>query len=115
MGFSPFGLLGRVEVPLALPLIAAGFRTAAVQVVATATLAALVGGGGLGAIINDGFGNQDRAKIYAGGLLVAAVALLTELSLAGVQRVVTPGAAKQGAKRAQPVETADAPDTAVVA
>ncbi|MEP6697918.1 MAG: ABC transporter permease [Pseudonocardiales bacterium] len=113
MGFSGWGLLGRVEVPLALPLIAAGFRTAAVQVVATATLAALVGGGGLGTIINDGFGQQNRGEIFAGGILVALLALLTELSLALVQRLVTPkaGRKQQGAR---PVEVADAPGNAVV-
>ncbi len=113
MGFSGWGLLSRVEVPLALPLIAAGFRTAAVQVVATATLAALVGGGGLGTLINDGFGNQDKGEIFAGGILVAALALLTELSLALVQRMVTPKVNRQR-KTAQPVEAADAPDNAIV-
>ena len=56
MGLSGWAVLTRVELPLAVPLIAAGVRTAAVQVVATATLAALVGGGGLGVIINTGFG-----------------------------------------------------------
>ena len=52
------------------------------QVVATATLAALVGGGGLGRIINSGFGQQDHGQIVAGGILVAALALVTELVLA---------------------------------
>jgi osmoprotectant transport system permease protein len=113
MGFSGWGLLSRVEVPLALPLIAAGFRTAAVQVVATATLAALVGGGGLGTIINDGFGNQNTGEVVAGGILVALLALLTELSLALVQRLVTPksGRKQRSARRA---ELADAPESAVV-
>ena len=91
MGLSERAVLLRVELPLALPLVAAGFRTATVQVVATATLAALVGGGGLGTIINEGFGQQDRPQIVAGGLLVAALALLTEGVLALVQRRVTPG------------------------
>lgn len=91
MGLSGRSVLLRVELPLAVPLIAAGFRTAAVQVVATATLAALVGGGGLGRIITDGFGQQDRPQIVAGGFLVALLALLTEGSLALVQRLVTPG------------------------
>jgi len=114
MGFSGFGVLSRVELPLALPLIAAGFRTAAVQVVATATLAALVGGGGLGAIINDGFGNQDRVKIYAGGLLVAGLALLVEGGLALVQRAVTPKVDRKRPARARPVEIADAAENAIV-
>ena len=91
MGMSGRSVLLRVELPLAVPLIAAGVRTAAVQVVATATLAALVGGGGLGVIINTGFGQQDRGQIIAGGILVAGLALLTELVLAFAQRQVTPG------------------------
>ena len=91
VGMSERTILRRVELSLALPLIAAGFRTAAVQVVATATLAALVGGGGLGTIINRGFGTQDPGEILAGGVLVAALALLTEAVLATVQWSVTPG------------------------
>jgi len=91
MGLSGRSVLLRVELPLAVPLIAAGFRTAAVQVVATATLAALVGGGGLGRIITDGFGQQDRPQILAGGILVALLALATEGTLALVQHSVTPG------------------------
>ena len=91
MGLSGRSVLFRVELPLAVPLIAAGFRTAAVQVVATATLAALVGGGGLGRIITDGFGQQDRPQILAGGILVALLALITEGTLALVQHSVTPG------------------------
>ena len=91
MGLAERSILLRVELPLAVPLIAVGVRTAAVQVVATATLAALVGGGGLGTIINEGFGQQDRPQILAGGLLVALLALLTEALLALVQLRVTPG------------------------
>jgi osmoprotectant transport system permease protein len=91
MGMSGGAILLRVEVPLAVPLIAAGFRTAAVQVVATAGLAALVGGGGLGVVINDGFGQQDRPQILAGGLLVAGLALVVEGLLAAVQHRLTQG------------------------
>lgn len=115
MGFSPWGLLGRVEVPLAVPLIAAGLRTAAVQVVATATLAALVGGGGLGTLINDGFGNQNKPEIFAGGILVALLALVTEISLSLLQRAVTPKAARRSRRRARPVQAADAPEPSVTA
>ncbi|MDQ1625264.1 MAG: osmoprotectant transport system permease protein, partial [Actinomycetota bacterium] len=107
MGMAERSVLFRVEVPLALPLIAAGFRTAAVQVVATATLAALVGGGGLGTIINAGFGQQDQGQILAGGVLVALLALLTETALALVQRAVTPGREKRRT-RPRAVEAADA-------
>jgi osmoprotectant transport system permease protein len=91
MGMSRGQMLTRVEFPLALPLVTTGVRTAAVQVVATATLAALVGGGGLGRIINLGFGQQDHGLILAGAVLVAALALLTELVLVLVSAALTPG------------------------
>jgi osmoprotectant transport system permease protein len=96
MGFTEMQVLTRVELPLAVPLIAAGFRTAAVQVVATAALAALVGGGTLGAIINLGYGQQDKGQILAGAFLVAALALVTEALLALVQRMVTPARERRG-------------------
>jgi osmoprotectant transport system permease protein len=91
MGMTELQVLRRVELPLALPLVAAGLRTAAVQVVATATLAAYVGGGGLGRLIADGFGRADPAMTAAGGVLVAALALIVELVLGGLQRRLTPG------------------------
>jgi osmoprotectant transport system permease protein len=91
MGMSRGQMLTRVEFPLALPLVATGVRTAAVQVVATATLATLVGGGGLGRIINLGFGQQDHGLILAGAVLVAALALLTELVLVLVSAALMPG------------------------
>lgn len=91
MGMTGLQMLCRVELPLALPLVMAGVRTAAVQVVATATLAAYVGGGGLGRFIADGFGRADPAMTAAGGVLVALLALVTELSLGAVQRRLTPG------------------------
>lgn len=91
MGMTGRQLLRRVELPLALPLVAAGVRTASVQVVATATLAAYVGGGGLGRFVADGFGRADPAMTAAGGVLVAALALVTEVSLGAVQRRVTHG------------------------
>jgi osmoprotectant transport system permease protein len=91
-GMSGLQVLRSVELPLALPLIAAGFRTSAVQVVATATLAAYVGGGGLGQFINEGFARGDQPETAAGGVLVALLALLVELVLAQVQRWVQPAA-----------------------
>ena len=91
MGMSRGQVVARVEFPLALPLVMTGVRTAAVQVVATATLAALVGGGGLGRVINLGFGQQDYAVMIAGALLVAALALLTELLVVLVSAALTPG------------------------
>ena len=90
MGMGPMGILSRVEVPLAVPLIAAGIRTATVQVVATASLAALVGSGGLGRYVVDGFALQDNTLIIAGAILTAGLAVVAELGLSQVQRVVTP-------------------------
>jgi osmoprotectant transport system permease protein len=102
MGMTGWELLWHVEVPLALPLIMAGVRTAAVQVVATATLAAIVAWGGLGRYIIDGFGLQDNVQIFAGATLVATVSVLTELGLAGVQRLVVPrGLRRAGAARTE--------------
>lgn len=97
MGMSGLQVLRHVEVPLAMPLVLAGVRTAAVQVVATATLAAYIGGGGLGRFIADGFGLSDAAMTAAGGVLVAALALLVELALGALQRRVTPGSRRGAA------------------
>jgi osmoprotectant transport system permease protein len=94
MGLSGGQLLRQVELPLSVPYLAAGLRTAAVQVVATAALAALVNGGGLGEIISAGFGigisQGGGGQIVAGGIVVAVLALLVEGLLAIVQRLVTP-------------------------
>jgi osmoprotectant transport system permease protein len=91
MGMSRGQVLRRVETPLAAPLVLTGIRTAAVQVVATATLAALVGGGGLGRLINLGFGQRDYGVMIAGAILVAALAMLTELVLVVLSWALTPG------------------------
>ncbi|SDB89368.1 osmoprotectant transport system permease protein [Sanguibacter gelidistatuariae] len=90
MGLSGWRVLGQVELPLALPLITAGLRTATVQVIATIPLAALVGGGGLGTIIVAGFGTQRYGQVLAGGVLVAALCLAVEGVLALAQRLLTP-------------------------
>ncbi len=90
MGYRELPQLLRVELPLAVPLIMAGVRTSAVQVVATATLAALIAGGGLGRYIVDGLARNDYPRLLAGALLVAALALATELLLAGLQRILVP-------------------------
>ncbi|MFF1279736.1 ABC transporter permease [Streptomyces sp. NPDC058299] len=78
MGMTGRQLLFRVELPLALPMILNGLRTAAVQLVATATIAALAGGGGLGRIITAGFSLASTPQVVAGALLVAVFALLVE-------------------------------------
>ena len=90
MGMTDRQLLRRVELPLALPLVMAGVRTSAVQVVATATLAAELSWGGLGRYIIDGISRQDDVLVFSGALLVAVLALLTELVLGAAYRAVLP-------------------------
>jgi osmoprotectant transport system permease protein len=80
----------RVELPLALPLITTGVRLALVQVWATATIAALVAGPGLGRVITDGFYHSNYGQGFAGAIVVAVVALVLEVLAAGTQRLVDP-------------------------
>jgi osmoprotectant transport system permease protein len=89
MGMKSRQVLLNVELPLALPLIFAGIRTGAVYVIATATLAAIAGGGGLGDIIVNQ-ASYGLPGVLAGALLVTALAFLAEGILALVQRAVTP-------------------------
>lgn len=98
MGMSEGQLLRRLEVPLAAPLIVAGLRGAAVQVVATATLAAFVAGGGFGRYIVDGFATSDEVEIFGGAVLVALLAIVTELIFGLLRRGVTPRTASGGRK-----------------
>lgn len=90
MGMSGRQLFARVELPLAYPLIMTGVRSAGVQVVATATLAAMAGEGGLGRIITAGFNLQNTPQVVAGALLVALLALLVEAALVLVGRLFDP-------------------------
>jgi osmoprotectant transport system permease protein len=90
MGMQAREVLWSVEVPAALPLIVTGVRVSAVQVVATATLGAYVGFGGLGAFIVEGFAIQDDAKLLTGAILVALLSLLVELLFGLLQRRLTP-------------------------
>ncbi|MBA3778776.1 MAG: ABC transporter permease [Chloroflexi bacterium] len=92
MGMNEPQLLFRVELPAALPVILSGVRTAAVQVVATATLAAFVAGGGLGRYIVDGLARRNEVLLLAGAVLVALLAVLTERLFAFFEtRLVSPG------------------------
>jgi osmoprotectant transport system permease protein len=90
MGMRDLQLLRRVELPLALPLILAGVRLAVVQVWATATIAALVAGPGLGRIITLGFRRQDVSEVVAGALVVAVFALVLEGLMVLAQRHLDP-------------------------
>ncbi len=89
MGMRGRQVLTGVEVPVALPIILAGLRTSAVQVVATATLAAVIGGGTLGQLIIVGFSLGDEVRVFGAALVVAALALATEMSFAALQRAGT--------------------------
>jgi osmoprotectant transport system permease protein len=89
MGMTGLEVLLRVELPLALPLIFAGIRTAVVYTIATSTLAAVAGGGGLGDIIFNQAGYRIEG-VLAAAMLVTALAFAAELVLAIVQRLVTP-------------------------
>ncbi|MEV5611581.1 ABC transporter permease [Streptomyces sp. NPDC052225] len=90
MGMSGGQVFARVELPLAYPLVMTGLRSAAVQVIATATLAAMAGEGGLGRIITAGFNLQDTPQVVAGAVLVAALALLVEGVFVAVGRLLDP-------------------------
>ena len=90
MGLSEAQILRSIEVPLGLPLMLAGIRTAAVNVVATATLGALVAGGALGRFIVDGLALQEYDQLFAGALLVALLAIATEFSFAALERATLP-------------------------
>ena len=95
MGMTEREILFKIELPLAAPLIVAGLRLATVQVVATATLGALVAWGGLGRYIVDGFASGDDVQLLGGAILVAGVAILTELAFGVLERLATPRVASQ--------------------
>lgn len=92
MGMSSRQVLQQVEIPLALPVIIAGIKTATVEVIASATLAAFIGAGGLGTFIVLGFALYDNAILLVGAIPVALLALIAEVSLSTLQRTVQPPA-----------------------
>lgn len=93
LGMSELQVLRRVQFPLALPVIIAGVRTATVEVIASATLAAFVGVGSLGRFITSGLTLLDYSLLFVGAVPIALMALFAEVSLAGMERLVTPPAA----------------------
>ncbi|MGW6057020.1 ABC transporter permease [Streptomyces sp. NPDC055189] len=93
MGMTGRQMLWRVELPLAMPLVLSGVRIAAVQLVATATIAALAGGGGLGRIITAGFNLASTPQVVAGAVLVAVFALVVE-GLFEIGERLAPGRAR---------------------
>ncbi len=89
-GYGPVRLLFKVELPLALPVIMAGLRVATVSTVALATIGSIVAYGGLGNLLLLAVGNQFKAQIFAASVLCVALAVVLDLILVVVQRVLTP-------------------------
>ena len=96
VGMRPWQVLTKVELPMALPVLMSGVRSAALQVVATATVAAAVGLNGLGRLLIDGLAVNDYSRVLAGAIVVAVLAVVLDLVLALVQRwTVSPGLSKR--------------------
>jgi osmoprotectant transport system permease protein len=89
MGMEKWRVLTKIEFPLALPIVIAGIRTASIEVIASATLAAFIGGGGLGTFIVNGLAMYNFSLLLVGAVPVAALAILSEVCFAGVERFVT--------------------------
>jgi osmoprotectant transport system permease protein len=89
MGMTRFQIAARIELPLAIPVIFVGVRTAAVQVIAAATLASFIGGGGLGDFITAGIAIMDTSRLLVGAIPVALLAVATELGFGALERMLT--------------------------
>jgi osmoprotectant transport system permease protein len=98
MGMTPWQQVTRVEVPLAMPLILVGLRTAAIFVVATATIAAYIGLGGLGRFIIDGLASDQYGPVAGGALLVVILAIIVLALFAGLSRLAIPAGLRKQAK-----------------
>jgi osmoprotectant transport system permease protein len=90
MGMTTLQIATRIQAPLVTPLVAAGIRTSAVQIIATATLAAFIGAGGYGEYIVDGFNVFNYTELIVGAVSVAILAMLVEVFMSWLQRVLTP-------------------------
>jgi osmoprotectant transport system permease protein len=96
VGMTEWQIVFQVELPLGLPLLIGGLRAGALQIVATATLAAYVGEGGLGTYIFLGIGNNDFTTALAGSILIIALAILLEILFSVLQRLVVPAGVRAG-------------------
>lgn len=99
IGMNEWQILGKVELPLALPLILGGVRSATLQVIATATIAGYVGLTGLGRFLIEGLALHDYTIAFAGAILVAALALAADGLLAALQKLVVPRGVSRGMTR----------------
>ncbi len=104
MGMTSWQIATRIQAPLVTPLVAAGIRTSAVQIVATATLAAFIGAGGYGDYIVDGISVFNFTELIVGAVSVAILAIVIEVFMSWLQRVLTP----EGLKVQEQAETAKA-------
>ncbi|GAC1397870.1 MAG: ABC transporter permease [Ktedonobacteraceae bacterium] len=94
MGMTPWQIASKIQAPLVTPIVAAGIRTSAVQIVATATLAAFIGAGGYGDYIVDGISVFNYPELITGALAVATFAIIVEVIMSWLQRRVTPAGLK---------------------
>jgi len=99
MGMTPRQVLFRVEVPVALPLILLGLRTAAIQVVATATIAAYISLGGFGRYVIDGLATDNYPLVAAGAACVVVLALVVQFAFTGLTRLLVPTGLRQQARQ----------------
>jgi osmoprotectant transport system permease protein len=90
LGMNTFQVFTRVQLPLALPVVIAGVRTASVEVIGSATLAAFIGAGGLGTFITSGLTLLDERLLLVGAIPVTLLTLFAESSLGGLERRLTP-------------------------
>jgi osmoprotectant transport system permease protein len=98
MGMTERQILLQAEIPVATPLILLGMRTAAIQVVATATIAAYIGLGGLGRYVIDGLARNDYAMVAGGAIVVVALALAVQLLFVGIRRLTVPAGLRRQAQ-----------------
>jgi osmoprotectant transport system permease protein len=105
IGMTRWQIVTRVEAPLVLPVIAAGVRTSAVHIIATATLAAFIGAGGYGDYILDGIYRFKNEEILAGAIPVAILAMMTEVCMSWLERVLTPAGLKGEDQEITPMST----------
>jgi osmoprotectant transport system permease protein len=111
MGLTPRQVLGGLELPLAAPLIVAGMGSAAVQIIATATLGAIFGFGGLGAYLTEGISQGDDAMVFSAVFLVAALALGAEAAFTLAGRALTPHGVREAAEGSGTTQRAREPAT----
>jgi osmoprotectant transport system permease protein len=98
MGMTERQIMGRVEIPVALPLIMLGLRTGAIFIVATATIAAEISAGGLGRYIIDGLATDNYGEVAGGAALVVVLALLVQFAFTGLRRLVVPAPLRERAR-----------------